>query len=456
MDVVEPVDAGLSTPPLATVRVARRLAMSGGRMAPRCAVLLILLSIAFGDVDAGAQTPAVATSPAEPRKLAYVIPSLIEGMILSLDPAFQPVIRQTINPDLASVNSALAAQLSNLPIPSPASGYRYVLDPSLGVYVRTVQSLGPVLAERGETLGRDRFFLALTYQRYSFDRIDDLDLRGFTVAIPVELPVGPAGRLPAVVTAETLVHLTFSQITAHFTYGVTRNVDVSYAMPIVNSSIVVSTQPGLENRTDRQPLLILPRRWADGNATGLGDATARAKARVLRKNRLDLAVATDVRLPTGDELNYHGAGAYGVKPFVVASTTTPLFSAHLNAGYQWNGSSFLASPAADRKQELPSQLFYTAGFETGLTRRVTLAVDFMDQWIRNGQRSFLRAVQGPDGSTLQTLEFPYESRHEYNLSLGLKAAMPRDFILTWNVLVRLNQAGLRARVVPLLGVSVVF
>jgi hypothetical protein len=80
--------------------------------------------------------------------------------------------------------------------------------------------------------------------------------------------------------------------------------------------------------------------------------------RVLRKNGLDLAGATDVRLPTGDELNYHGAGAYGVKPFVVLSTTTPLFSAHLNAGYQWNGSSFLASPAADRKQQLPSQLLH--------------------------------------------------------------------------------------------------
>ena len=34
--------------------------------------------------------------------------------------------------------------------------------------------------------------------------------------------------------------------------------------------------------------------------------------------------------------------------------------------------------------------------------------------------------------------------------------MPRDVILMWNVLVRLNHAGLRARVVPLLGGSVVF
>lgn len=423
--------------------------------ARRRLILLTLLSTFLMERPAGAQTAPAATA-AEPRKLSHVIPGLIEGMVGALDAPFQPVIRQTINPNLASVNSALAAQLSNLPIPSPASGYRYVLDPSLGVYVRTVQSLGPVLAERAETLGRDRIFLALTYQRYSFDRIDELDLRGFHVAIPVNLPLGPAGQLPAVVTAETLVHLTFSQITAHFTYGITRNVDVSYAMPIVTSGIVVSTQPGLLELRGRQPLLVLPRQWAEGSATGLGDAAARIKARVLRRNSLGLAVATDVRLPTGDELNYHGAGAYGVRPFVVLSTSTPHFSTHLNAGYQWNGSSFLASPAADHKQQLPSQLFYSAGFEAGLTQKITVAVDFMDQWIRDGQRSFLRSFQGPDGNTYQTLDFPYQSRNEYNLSLGLKAALPGDVVLTWNALFRLNQAGLRARVVPLLGTSVVF
>ena len=377
-------------------------------------------------------------------------------MVSSLDPSFQPVIRQNIDSSLASVNSALAAQLSNLPIPSPASAYRYVFDPTLGVFVRRVQSLGPVLAERAETLGRERFFLALTYQRYSFDHIDDLDLRGFRVEIPVELPLPPTGQLPALVTADTLVHLTFSQITAHFTYGLTPNIDVSYAMPVVTSDITVSTQPGLQQLTTRQPLVVLPRHWVALGATGLGDATARVKARVLRNEKFDLAVATDVRLPTGDELNYHGAGAYGVKPFVVLSTSGPRLSTHLNAGYQWNGSSFLASPAADHKQRLPSQLFYTAGVETGVSSRITLAVDFMDQRIHKGQRSFVKTVTGPDGLSYQTLDFPYQSRHEYNLSLGIKAAMRDDVVVTWNVLLRLNQAGLRARVVPMIGGSVVF
>jgi hypothetical protein len=183
---------------------------------------------------------------------------------------------------------------------------------------------------------------------------------------------------------------------------------------------------------------------------------ARVKARVLRNDRIGLAIAADVRLPTGDELNYHGAGAYGVKPFLVLSMNTPRFSPHLNAGYQWNGSSFLASPAADHEQRLPSQVFYAAGFEAGLTPRITLAVDFLDQWIRNGRRTVSTSFQASDGLTYPSLEFPNESRHEYNMSVGLKAAIPGDVILTWNVVLRLNQAGLRARVVPFLGTSVVF
>ena len=418
--------------------------------------LLTVLVVVFVNCEASAQSPQPASGPTDPRKLAYVVSSLIDQMVLSLDAPLQPVIRASIDPSLGSVNSALAAQLSNLPIPSPASGYRYVFDPTLGVYVRQVQNLGPVLAERAETLGRERFFLALTYQRYSFDRIDDLDLRGFHVSLPVELPLGPAGQLSAVLTADTLVHLTFTQLTAHFTYGLTPNIDLSYALPVVSSRITVSTQPGLQGLTSQQPLVALPRYWAELGATGLGDGTARLKARVLRNNTLDFAVATDVRLPTGDELNYHGAGAYGVKPFVVLSKSTPRFSGHFNAGYQWNGSSFLASPAADRKQRLPSQLFYTLGLEAGLTPRITLAADVMDQRILNGQRSFVRSFQGADGNSYQTLEFPYETRDEYNLSFGVKAAMPRDFVLTWNVLVRLNEAGLRARVVPLVAASVAF
>ena len=42
---------------------------------------------------------------------------------------------------------------------SPASGFTYTFDRSLGVYTRSAKSLGPILAERAETIGKDRFLL---------------------------------------------------------------------------------------------------------------------------------------------------------------------------------------------------------------------------------------------------------------------------------------------------------
>jgi hypothetical protein len=55
-------------------------------------------------------------------------------------------------------------------------------------------------------------------------------------------------------------------------------------------------------------------------------------------------MATDLRLPIGDEFDYHGSGAFGIKPFLIASVASKVFSPHVNAGFQWNGESYLASP----------------------------------------------------------------------------------------------------------------
>jgi hypothetical protein len=52
-------------------------------------------------------------------------------------------------------NFALTAtQLALLPLASPASGFVYHYDPKIGLSSGTSESFGPVLTERGETIGR--------------------------------------------------------------------------------------------------------------------------------------------------------------------------------------------------------------------------------------------------------------------------------------------------------------
>lgn len=396
-----------------------------------------------------------AQSTAPPAKLAFVLPTLLDRGIEAADPALRTLLRSTISPNWVSLNTSVATQLSNLPIPSAASSYSYYYDRASGAVLRTIQSHGPILTERAETIGKGSFFVALTYQRFLFDRLDDVDLRGLNLAVPLTNLADPSTPATAVVSLSGSISLNISQVTAHFTAGLTPWLDVSYAFPLVSSSLALRGGGTLRAIPGGQTLVTLPTQLIEASATGLGDGVARAKARLFSKGNFGVALATDIRLPTGDELNYHGAGAYGIKPFLVASFRNGKISPHLNAGYQWNGSSFLASQYANEKRSLPGQLFYSIGFDSGLSPKFTTAFDLFDQIIIKGQRSLLKPLETGAG-TFNVLSFNDLTRHELNAAVGFKAQVQEHVVLTGNLLLRLNHTGLRARVIPLVGVSYVF
>lgn len=397
---------------------------------------------------------AVHAQTGQPRKLAFVLPDILDQAIQQADLSLQPFLRTAITGNWISINASAAAQLSNLPNPSPASAYRYSFDRDSGSVQQTLQSLGPVLAERVETIGKDKFFFALTYQRFSFDRLDDLELGGFRVGARFTVPTRPFPS-DSLLTAEASISLQISQATAHLTYGLTHWMDVSYAFPMISSSLAVRGAATLNRISDGFNLAALTTRDSYASATGLGDGTIRVKAKIWSRKNAGFAFGTDIRLPIGDEFNYHGAGAFGVKPFLVASFTTRKISPHLNAGYQYNGKSFLASEFATQKRNLPGQIFYAVGFDSGISPRVTLAADFLEQIVISGQRTFLRPL-GIPGESTPGIVFDDVTRREYNGSFGFKAQVRKDLLFTGNVLMRLNNAGFRARVVPLVGLSYMF
>lgn len=411
-------------------------------------ILLSSLLLTMMAAPLGAQQQVILPSAGSSgRKLAFLLPDFLQDTLQGVPDALRTTLSNSIGPNLnvSSLNSSVATELSNLPIPSPASGQRF--DTNLGVDVP--RSLGPILTERAETIGRDKYFFAVTYQRFSFDRIDEVDFGNLNLKIPIPLAPGVTG----VVNAMSSISLTISETTAHFTYGITDWLDASYAFPIVTSTLASSTQgtvsiPGLFNG------VLLPSSIR-GSSTGLGDGIARVKARLIKLSGVTVAFANDIRLPTGDEFNYHGAGAYGVKPFVIASLNGRFVSPHLNAGYQWNGRSYMGSTSGTTKERLPGQLFYSVGVDASLSPRLTAAFDVLDQIVINGRRSFLQSSV-IDGTAYQTVAFPNQTRHEVNGAAGFKARLTHDVVLTGNLLFRMNETGLRSRVVPLLGLSYLF
>ena len=98
------------------------------------------------------------------RKLAFVIPNLYGSSGLTLEnPDHDAHFDSSFRKNSAAFNSALASQLTSLPIPSPASGFTYAFDPTLGVYNRSAQSFGPILTERAETIGKDKFYFGFQF-----------------------------------------------------------------------------------------------------------------------------------------------------------------------------------------------------------------------------------------------------------------------------------------------------
>ncbi|HSC26911.1 MAG TPA: hypothetical protein VLD67_06530, partial [Vicinamibacterales bacterium] len=235
--------------------------------------------------------------------------------------------------DFDLVNIALTSQLASLPLPSPASGFTYRFDPATGTFVRSTQSFGPILTERGETVGRGRLAFGFNQQFFSFDRLDGVPLVSVPAVFTHDNPELGGGRADVIATMNT-IEASISQFSGALTYGITDRVDVSLAVPLVATRLSLLSNATIHRvGTGSQThvhYFVDPNSiggfgssgqfFAEGSATGIGDIVVRGKGTVLREGTRALAAGLDVRFPTGDESNLLGAGAVGVRPFVAFSS----------------------------------------------------------------------------------------------------------------------------------------
>lgn len=404
---------------------------------------------------------------AQERKLAFVIPQLYGPEGLTLDNEthrahFDSSFRENFSP----FNSALASQLTSLPLPSTAAGFTYSYDPTLGIYNRSAQSFGPILAERAETIGKDKFYFGFSFQHFSFDTMDDIDLDRFPAVFTHSPTVDPNSPfLQDIITTQNVIDVQIGQFTSFFTFGVTDRLDVSVAAPMVSAQLDVISDTTIRRiGTVNDPTF--PHTFSSGqdvsnrsfsagaSASGLGDVVLRVKGTATKWERAALALGADLRLPTGDELNFLGTGAVGFKPFVVVSYNYGRFSPHINVGYQFNGDSVLAGNVqTGEKGNLPEQFLYVAGVDIGVSSRFSLALDFLGQRLIDSQRAREFQFTAVDGSVYPATRFEQGSVGTSDAALGFKINPIGTVLVTFNMLVKLDSGGLRDTVTPLVGVS---
>ncbi len=392
-------------------------------------------------------------------------------------------------------NLDLQSQLSSFPLPSSSGGFTYRYDASQGTFVRAADSFGPIYAERAETIGKGFMNFGVNFSHFTYDRIDDLKLKAdedrllFLHAAPGSAnpltnnnPLNPWFR-GDVVTGPLSVKVDTGITAFVATYGLTDRLDIGVAVPVVNVSLREQSTLKIERLAtgdDRPELHRFAGGAADcqgtedvetcqrsGSATGLGDVLIRGKFRLTSSPRGGIALATDVRLPTGREKDLLGTGSTQIRAFLVASAHLGAFSPHLNAGYTW----------ATNRTGLSDEINYTAGFDWALGSRVTFAGDVIGRTFRNARtvrlqqqkfcvntaESFAPPPDTPCNSdprliTVQRTRLDV-SRSDLNTligSAGFKANVVGNLLLTVNGLFSITKKGLQDTFTPVVGFDYAF
>jgi hypothetical protein len=354
---------------------------------------------------------------------------------------------QSNAPALSStVGSTVATQLSQLPIATAVSGAGLIFNPTLGVF-QASRDNGPILTQRGDTVGRHKFFLSFSYQRFAFDSVDGIDLKH--LAIVNQLTSGAATFY-----SQNALRVDFrvDQFVGVATFGLTKNVDVSLIMPF--SEVTLKSQRTSGNlyavAGSTSVVSALPTNYFAGSATGIGDVTAGIKANVFKSSseKTSIAIGGLVRFPSGDALNYLGTGAYGVKPYVVLSHRGRI-TPNVSVAYQWNGVSALnVDPTNGSQLNLPSSFMYGGGVDIQASKRFSLAAELLGQAVINGPRLRSTTVSAA-GTQLNSVSQNMSTYVMNNASFGFKLNPFKGLLISGSTLVKIDDAGLRANYVPM-------
>ena len=432
--------------------------------------------IATGFLIASVTTPAAAQTTVESRS-----PTLAELLQNVYGPHGLTVDSEAVLPDGSThsahfngafqseferINIALVRQLGALPIPSPASGFTYAFDSSTGTFVRSTQSFGPILADRAETIGRGRFAFGYSLQQFSFETFDGLSLSHIPAVFTHDDFALGGGRAD-VITTTNAITASVSQSAFSLTYGATERFDISFAVPLVRTSLSVVSDALIHRIGTADNLAIhffrdpeAPGTYgtersfiAKGSAAGIGDVIVRGKGTAFKTARTGVALGLEARFPTGQEENLLGSGSFGLKAFEAVSATYGRIAPHVNVGYQWNGRSVLAGDVATGvKGDLPDELSYVVGADVGVEKRLSIAFDVLGRYSTDAPR-LSSSTFTPAGSqeTFQDIAFSVGSLNVVTGSFGMKANIAGTMLVTFNLQFKLNDAGVRAKVAPLIG-----
>ncbi len=376
---------------------------------------------------------------------------------------------QTLTP---SLNSLIAGNISSFPLSSTSLGVTF--DFSSGKPVAVKESLGPIFAETGTTLGKNKLNLGVNHTNLTLDRLRGLPTEQirftFThVDVTDDNTLGESPNESDTIDVSLNMDVDADISVLYASWGVTNHFDLSLAVPYVDVQVRGDALAEINSFTFANlgeanhnfgadptlPVLVNTIPYG-GSAAGIGDISFRMKYAFLRQSSVQLAFLLDVRFPTGDEADFLGSGDHSIRLAEILSKKIGSLTAHFNLAYEQRGA------------ELDSdELEISLGFDQQLGNGLTWAADVLADFDINDKEAIElfpggttivdRVGEGRVTRLVDLSNIPERSNdNTVNLSLGMRYAPLDHWSFLANVLVPLNDGGLRSEVVPTLGFSASF
>ncbi|MFQ5569568.1 MAG: hypothetical protein ACE5G0_07825 [Rhodothermales bacterium] len=401
---------------------------------------------------------------------------LRDGFALSPGPHgqhFLPAAEEAVHALTPALNSLIAGNVASFPLSSNVAVVE--VDFIDGQPVGTRGSLGPIFAESAETLGPGKLVVGFSATHLTLDQLRGVPLKDMRFTFLhqdlAEPGLGDNPNESDIVNIFPDLDVDANIFALYATYGVASNFDVTLAVPFVNITLDGHARATVESFTfgalgqanhhfgddPTHPELVKELAYGE-NASGVGNLAVQMKYRVPFGSSFGLGVLADARVPTGNENDFLGTGHFSLRGLLISSWQFGDFTPHLNVGYDYRDAPFDSD-----------ELEISLGFDQKLADGLTFAAEILGEFdldeteaidLLPGTITLVDQVPNTTARTTRVIHrsnIPDRNRdHTLNAALGLWIAPTQNFQVLANLIVPLQDDGLRSSVVPTVGLSLSF
>lgn len=385
---------------------------------------------------------------------------------------FKPDNVATSGRIISALTSFVGANVSSFPLSSTATGLTF--DFSGGVPVPVTTSAGPVFAERATTIGRGKFNFGGNLSYLNLARIrgvatEDVEFN-FVHQDVAESGLGDIPFEYDFITLDMNLDMDAVVAAAYATYGLTERIDLGVAIPITSVSMKATPHARMTSYTYASsgnaqhffggttdaPNLEYDAPEISASSAGIGDIALRAKGNFYRGQRADLGALIEVRLPTGDEDRFLGAGSIAYKFGLISSGHLGAINPHANLSYEVRESDI------DR-----DEIQLILGYDQKVTDNLTLAAEWMGGYeigpeidaLQFGDATAMAPMYEGVPTTPTQRVWPtnipgYSADNIIDASFGIKYTPRPNMLLVANVILPVNNGGMRSDFIPSVGIEI--